>query len=431
MVAVGSWGRLGQAEHEVKIFTDRRKVARDIQNQQPGLAYGMGRSYGDVCLNPKGLLWQTTSLDRFISFDEQTGCLECEAGVLLGAIQTLMVPRGWMLAVTPGTQLITVGGAIANDVHGKNHHDFGSFGDHIKKITLIRTNGEVIECGPTLLPDWFAATVGGVGLTGFILTATLQLRPVVGPWMQTETIPYASLDEFFSLADASATAWEHTVAWIDCHASHARGLFIRGNHSALTKNQPYKTRQSTIPLVPPISLMNALLLRPFNKAYFNIKKWQAGPALVHYEPFLYPLDKILQWNRIYGPKGFYQYQCVVPRIDAAAVIQAMLRDIANAGAGSFLSVLKTFGDRQAQGMLSFTQPGVTLALDFSNQGERSLKLFERLDAIVREACGRLYIAKDARMPRELFEAGYPRLTEFLAYRDPGISSGLSRRLMGQ
>ena len=185
-----------------------------------------------------------------------------------------------------------------------------------------------------------------------------------------------------------------------------------------------------MPFIPPVSLVNRLSLRPFNSTYFNIKKWQAGWAITHYEPFFYPLDNLLEWNRMYGPKGFFQYQSVIPREVAHEALQAMLKEISRSGDGSFLAVLKTFGNRQPVGMLSFPQPGATLALDFPNLEERTHKLFEKLDAIVKEAKGRIYPAKDTRMPRELFEAGYPQLTTFKKYRDPGISSGLSRRLMG-
>jgi FAD/FMN-containing dehydrogenase len=391
----------------------------------------MGRSYGDACLNPGGTLWLTGGLDHFIAFNEDNGRLVCEAGVLLRDIQRLAVPRGWMLPVTPGTQLVTVGGAIANDVHGKNHHVLGSFGDHVLRLTLLRTNGETIECGPHERSDWFAATVGGVGLTGIITQAELQLRRTPGPWLDTETLAYANLDEFFQLADASEAHWEHTVSWIDCiSGGGGRGVFMRGN-PIVTAPRPLPTaQQRTMPLVSPVSLVNRLSLRPFNMAYYHLKKWRAGRAITHYEAFFYPLDNLLEWNRMYGPRGFFQYQSVVPRAVGRDAIQAMLREIARSGDGSFLAVLKTFGNRQPVGMLSFAQPGVTLALDFPNHGARTHRLFERLDAIVREAQGRIYLAKDARMPRELFEAGYPRLPEFLPYRDPGISSGLSRRLMG-
>lgn len=430
MVDVSSWGRLGSFEHEVVTLSDRHKVVQQLKNGRSGIAHGMGRSYGDVCLNPNGVLWRTTSLDRFISFDEDTGRLVCEAGVLLRDIQRLTIPRGWILPVTPGTQLVTVGGAIANDVHGKNHHVLGSFGDHVKQVKLIRTDGATVECGPDLLPDWFSATVGGFGLTGVITEAEIQLRRVAGPWLATETVPYINLDEFFQLADASETDWEHTVSWIDCVSGGGRGIFMRGNPVDVGTRQEPKGRKLIMPFVPPISLVNRLSLQPFNMAYFNLKRWQAGRSIVHYESFFYPLDNLLEWNRMYGPRGFYQYQSVVPRTVGYDAVQAMLDEIARSGDGSFLAVLKTFGNRKSVGMMSFPQPGVTLALDFPNKGDRTLKLFERLDAIVREAGGRIYLAKDARMPRDLFEAGYPRLAEFLQYRDFGISSALSRRLMG-
>ena len=432
MVAVSSWGRLGNWEHDVLALSDRHQVVQQLKNSRPGIAYGMGRSYGDICLNPDGVLWNTTGLDRYISFDETTGRFVCEAGVLLGDIQRLAIPRGWILPVTPGTQIITVGGAIANDVHGKSHHVFGSFGDHVQKIKLARTDGTTIECGPDLLPDWFSATMGGLGLTGIITEAEIQLHRVAGPWLNTETVPFANLDEFFYLSNASEAEWEHSVSWIDCisEGGRGRGLFMRGNPSDVSPRSEPKGRKLTMPFVPPISLVNQLSLRSFNMAYFNIKKWRAGRGIAHYESFFYPLDNLLEWNRMYGPKGFFQYQSVVPREVGREAVQAMLGEIARSGEGSFLAVLKTFGNRQPVGMMSFPQPGVTLALDFPNKGERTQKLFERLDAIVSEAGGRLYLAKDARMPRDLFEAGYPRLSEFLQYRDPGISSAMSRRLMG-
>lgn len=431
MVAMTSWGRLSSHEHSVVTLGDRTRVKACLKNSIPGLAYGMGRSYGDVCLNPQGALWVTTGLDRFIAFDDSTGRLVCEAGVLLRDIQRLAIPRGWILPVTPGTQLVTVGGAIANDVHGKNHHVLGSFGNHVQGLTLIRTDGEIIHCGPNERPDWFAATVGGLGLTGVILQAEIQLRRVAGAWLDTETVPYANLEEFFHLADDSEAEWEHTVSWIDCiSGGGGRGLFMRGNPTDLGNRPEPKGRKLTMHIVSPVSLVNKLTLRSFNTTYYHLKKWQAGRSITHYEPFFYPLDNLHQWNRMYGPRGFFQYQSVVPREVGQGAVQAMLKEIARSGDGSFLAVLKTFGSRQPVGMLSFPQPGVTLALDFPNHGERTHKLFERLDAIVREARGRIYMAKDARMPKELFESGYPRLVDFLNYRDPGISSGLSRRLMG-
>ena len=430
MVTVSSWGRLGSFEHKVIALSERLQVPNQLKCTRTGIAHGMGRSYGDVCLNPNGVLWNTTKLDRFISLDQNTGQLICEAGVLLRDIQRLVIPRGWILPVTPGTQLVTVGGAIANDVHGKNHHLLGTFGDHVKSIKLIRTDGTIIECGADFLPDWFTATVGGFGLTGVITEAIIQLQRVTSSWLTTETLPYTNLDEFLQLADNSEATWEHTVSWIDCMFGAGRGIFMRGNPNAISLGPEPEGRKLTIPFVPPISLINKLSLCAFNGIYFNLKNWQAGKGIEHYQSFFYPLDNLLEWNRIYGPKGFFQYQSVVPRDVGRDALNEMLKEIARSGEGSFLAVLKTFGNRQPIGMMSFPQPGVTLALDFPNKGEQTLKLLSRLDCIVREAGGRLYLAKDARMPRDLFEAGYPRLAEFLQYRDPGISSALSRRLIG-
>lgn len=432
MTPIAAWGRLSADPHHVSRLNHPSGVPDLLRHaSHPGIAHGMGRSYGDVCLNPEGTLWITTGLDHFIAFDSESGHLVCESGVLLRDIQRMVIPRGWILPVTPGSQLVTVGGAIANDVHGKNHHIVGSFGDHIRRITLVRTDGEIINCGPDEHAEWFAATVGGLGLTGVITQAEIQLHRVVGPWLDTETVPYANLDQFFQLADSSEADWEHTVSWIDCiGGSDGRGLFMRANSADVADRPVNEGRKLTIPFVPPVSLVNRISLRAFNTAYYHFKKWRSGRNITHYEPFFYPLDNLLEWNRMYGPKGFFQYQSVVPRNGGHAAIHAMLKEIARSHDGSFLAVLKTFGNRQPVGMLSFPQPGVTLALDFPNNGIRTHRLLERLDAIVRDAGGRIYPAKDARMPRELFERGYPRLTEFMQYRDPGISSGLSRRLMG-
>jgi FAD/FMN-containing dehydrogenase len=441
MVKVNAWGRLSDAQHHVVPLVDRAGAAATVRAKSGGISYGMGRSYGDAALNAGGLLWSTRGLDRLVDFDAVTGRLVCEAGVQLRDIQRLFVPRGWMLAASPGTQIVTVGGAIANDVHGKNHHAVGSFGDHVKRLVLLRTDGELIECGPNERIDWFAATVGGIGLTGVVVLAELQLRPVQGPWLDTESMPYGTLDEFFDLSGRSEANWEYTVSWIDCLSggaakgrsgrTNARGLFMRGNHATVTDGPPQPDSSRRVPFTPPVPLVNKLSLRAFNTAYFWLGRLRAGASLQHYQPFFYPLDNLHEWNRIYGPRGFYQYQCVIPGAAGPGAIQALLGEIGRVGRGSFLAVLKTFGNRQSVGMLSFPLPGVTLALDFANtRGPDLARLFDRLDAIVAEAGGRLYLAKDARMPRALFESGYARHNEFRAFRDPGITSEMSRRLMG-
>ncbi|NYT24354.1 FAD-binding oxidoreductase [Alcaligenaceae bacterium] len=434
MAVAYSWGRLSACEHTPVLLSGCQQAASEIARGVPagkGLPYGMGRSYGDVCLNPGGVLWHTRGMDRYLAFDEDTGLLECEAGVLLRDIQALMVPRGWMLPVVPGTQLITVGGAIANDVHGKNHHVFGTFGDNVAALTLVRTTGETIECGRDRNPEWLAATIGGLGLTGLISKATLRLRRVDGPWLDTEIVPFDGLSDFFNLADTSEAGWEHTVAWIDCLSGSGRGIFMRANHARRSDWRSVKPGRLSVPFVPPVSLVNGLTLRPFNTAYFHLQARKAGRSTVHFLPFFHPLDGIGHWNRIYGPKGFHQYQCVVPREDGERLMGQILREISRSGQGSFLAVLKTFGSMPPAGLLSFCRPGVTLALDFPVQPARNAALFQRLDALVREAGGRLYPAKDSRMSAEMFAAGYPRLEEFSAWRDPGISSSMSRRLTGK
>lgn len=425
---VSSWGRLSSDSHDAHFINNRLdfKLEGGIKSH---LAYGMGRSYGDVCLNPEGQLLVTKEMDRFISFDESSGVLVCESGVLIKDVNRLSMPRGWMLPVTPGTQLITIGGALANDVHGKNHTRYGTFGNHVRKITLKRTDGELIECSREVNSGLFFATVGGIGLTGIILTVEIQLYPSSSPWLTSEKISYGSVSEFFQLAKASESDWEHTVSWFDCQ-SGGRGIFTRGNYvKESTYLQSPKSSRKKVPAIP-ISLVNNLSVTLFNKIYYASARYSSGKHIEHYENFLYPLDGVENWNNIYGPRGFYQYQCVLPRDTGEDGIKCLLKEISKSGLGSFLSVLKTFGDIDSVGILSFAQPGVTLALDFLNRSPDVELLFERLDKVVLEARGRLYLAKDARMAKAFFEATYPKIDNFLAYRDPGISSSMSRRLLG-
>jgi FAD/FMN-containing dehydrogenase len=328
--------------------------------------------------------------------------------------------------------MITVGGAIANDIHGKNHHLFGSFGDHLISMKIVRSTGEIIFCSRTENPQWFFATLGGIGLTGIIIEACLQLRAVQSAWIEAETVPYHNLKEFFQLSDSSIANWEHHVSWIDCvRGKDAKGLFIRGNLAQRQQKTLPVIHNRTFPISPSFSLVNRLSLPLFNFAYFQANKRKTQSQLIHYEKFFYPLDTLQYWNKMYGKKGFYQYQSVVPRELGQEAICEMLKVIKKSAQGSFLAVLKTFGDRESGGLLSFPCSGVTLALDFPNLGEKTLKLFNELDHITAEARGRLYLAKDTRMPRALFELGYPRFNEFLKYKDPGMSSEMSRRLLGE
>jgi FAD/FMN-containing dehydrogenase len=385
-----------------------------------------------VCLNAGGVLLGTRSLDRFIDFDESSGILDCEAGVLLSEIIALTLPRGWFPAVTPGTSLVTVGGAIANDVHGKNHHRCGSFGHHVLELQLQRSDGQTLRCSPQHNADWFCATLGGLGLTGMISTARLQLRRVPGQWIAGDSQRFGSLHEFFSLAADSDAGYEYTVAWLDCAANGAglgRGVFMRGNHIEHAGAAPHE-RSLRFPLTPPISPVNHLTVRMFNELYFRRPAAQQSHAIWHYRPFLYPLDAILDWNRLYGPRGFFQYQCVLPGGEASAALPEMLRQIAQSGQGSFLVVLKQFGNRPSLGWLSFPRPGVTLALDFPNRGAQTLQLLESLDAITLAAGGAVYPAKDARMSAQAFQTYFPAWTRLQTYVDPKFSSSFWRRVTG-
>ncbi len=428
---VHSWGRLSDDLHTVTALRDRQHPGlAAAPDAEPVALYGNGRSYGDVCLNDGGRLLSTRELDRFIAFDAASGVLECEAGVLLSEIIDIALPRGWFLPVSPGTRYATLGGAIANDVHGKNHHVAGTLGEHVLSLVLARSDGSQITCGPKASAPWFEATVGGLGLTGAIISGRLQLKRVPGEWMDCETLPFHGLGEFFELSRASEAAFEYTVAWIDCvHGQDTRGIFFRANHADSRRPAP-RQKARGLAIMPPFSLINQKSLRAFNAVYFQLGRWRQGRALQHLIPFFYPLDGVRHWNRVYGPRGFYQYQCVLPRAVEAEATAELMAAIRRSGRGSFLAVLKTFGDRAPVGILSFPMAGTTLALDFPNEGAPTLALFDTLDAIVDAAGGRLYAAKDARMSGPMFKRGYPRWAELQAFRDPAISSAMSRRLLG-
>lgn len=426
-----SWGRWPRHAHAQYVpLSDRFRIP-DFADGASWLPWGNGRSYGDSCQNAEGRLLLTQGLDRFIAFDGDTGVIECEAGVQLAHIIDLVLPRGWFVPVTPGTRFVTVGGAIANDVHGKNHHREGSFGHHVLGFELLRSDGSVRWCAPQgEHADWFAATVGGLGLTGLIRRVRMQLRRVPGPWLAGQSRRFGNLDEFFALSRESDRDFEYTVSWIDCTArggALGRGVFMRGNHAPIEGRAPGE-RALRVPFTPPVSLINRLSLQAFNRLYYARPSAECADAVWHYRPFFYPLDGLLEWNRIYGPRGFYQYQCAVPPGPARDALAEMIEAIAQSGSGSFLAVLKMFGDRPSSGLLSFPRPGATLALDFPNHGDATLRLLDRLDAITRAAGGAVYPAKDARMSADAFQQYFPRWREFSAFVDPRFSSSFWRRV---
>ena len=423
------WGRLQPAASLV------REVGDDLDPtawNRPVLPFGNGRSYGDVCMNGEGDLLACRGARRLLAFDAETGRLRAEGGTLLSEILDVVVPRGWFLPVTPGTKLITLAGAIANDVHGKNHHVVGTFGRHVSAFELLRSDGERHLCTPEDDAPLFAATIGGLGLTGLITWAEIQLVPIEGRGMRVATHRFQNLDEYHDRSAEIDADFDYTVAWIDClsrGAALGRGRLMAGNHAGADEQRSFSPRRVLDFFVqPPISLVNRLSLRAFNALYYRLPARES--EIVDFDPFFYPLDSIHNWNRMYGPKGFFQFQCVVPPEVGREALRELLLQVGRGGSGSFLAVLKHFGDLPSPGLLSFPRPGPTLSLDLPNRGAATRRLMANLEAIVMESGGALYPAKDACMSPATFEASYPHWRQLEALRDPGFDSDFWRRVTG-
>ncbi len=429
-----SWGRYPKSI--ARRVTNAQWVSDSLSSSvQKIIPYGQGRSYGDVCLNNQEDIVTTKFLNRFISFDKNSGILRCESGVTLADILKLVVPHGWFVPVTPGTKFVSVGGAIANDVHGKNHHVSGTFGCHVISFELLRSDQTRTVCSPSNSADLFSATIGGLGLTGLITWAEIQLKPIKGPYIDEESIKFRSLREFFEISRSTDSKFEYTVAWLDCVASGnnlGRGIFMRGKHSDAPSNGNDSFRESKlgVPFNFPSWALNNLSVKAFNFLYFNKQLNKVLNHTVHYEPFFYPLDAVKNWNRIYGKSGFLQFQCAIPHNNGIGekAIERILKEIVNDGSASFLAVLKEFGDKKSPGLMSFPKPGITLCLDFSFKGERSLKLFQKIYQIVIDNDGSLYPAKDACMSSEMFLKSFPQVSDFCKYIDPKFSSEFWRRV---
>ncbi|MGE4062285.1 MAG: FAD-dependent oxidoreductase [Rhodospirillaceae bacterium] len=431
-----AWGRAHHFAHHVArpAFADELPALLRGRCGRAVLARGLGRSYGDSGLNADNILIDMRGLDHVRAFDAEKGILEAEAGMSLKDILVLCAQQGgkWFPPVSPGTKFVTLGGAIANDVHGKNHHGAGCFGNHVLSLALMRSDGSLHNCTAQENADLFRATIGGMGLTGLILSARIALKPVPGPWLESEDIRYDSLEEFYDLTAQSLNDWEYTVAWIDCLAegpSLGRGIFSRSRHIAAARPAlPVEGPRLALPINFPNFALNRMTLAAFNA--LNIRRASRRPArkLVPFEKVFYPLDSIGAFNRLYGSRGFYQYQCVVPPAQERDAMRALLTEISRAGAGSFLAVLKTFGNVPSPGLMSFPMPGTTLALDFANEGSPTIALLSRLDAITRTAGGRIYAAKDGRVSAADFQAGYPQWRDFARLVDPGFSSTFWRRV---
>lgn len=430
---MSGWGRYPVIE--VRTHRPRSvEVLRQLVVSEPSLiARGNGRAYGDSALNTSATI-ETRHLNRMIAFDPASGQLVAEAGVLLGDIIAAFLPRGWFPMVTPGTKFVTIGGAIAADVHGKNHHVDGSFRTCVDWIDLMDPNGEIHHCSPLDNASLFDHTLGGMGLTGIILRAAIRLKPVETAWIRQTTIAAPNLKSAMAAFEAAQDS-TYSVAWIDCLGTGGnlgRSLVMLGEHAVhadLSPRQahaPFKIkpkRKLSVPMDFPAFALNSLVVRAFNALYYRAGAWKkSGSQLVDWDSYFYPLDAILGWNRIYGRKGFAQFQCALPLDRSETGLAALLSEIAKTGSGSFLAVLKRFGKQDSA--FSFPMEGYTLALDFPVK-PKTLALLERLDQITIAHGGRFYLAKDSRMTGETLRASDSRVADFQAYRD---SQGFTSRL---
>ena len=412
---VGNWGNYPQIDGKLHRVSDAAQIREALNNGKSLIARGLGRCYGDSSLAPTML--SMPSYNRISAFDLNSGRITCEAGVSIRELLEIFVPRGWFPPVTPGTKFITIGGAIASDVHGKNHHVDGSFCRHVESIRIMKADGNVVSCSRND-GELFETTCGGMGLTGVILDATFRLKPIETAYIREETVVARNLDEIMNLFESS-TDWTYSVAWIDCLAKGAslgRSVMMRGEHAVKEdlkdelRHRPLSLKRGLkfkVPFNFPSCTLNNLTVAAFN--HFIYRKYKNEQFICDCNSFFYPLDSIDDWNRIYGRKGLTQYQCVLPRCESHAGMEKILTRISSSGMGSFLAVLKLFGKQSD--FISFPMEGYTLALDFPIS-KKLFPLLDELDRIVLKHGGRIYLTKDARMSPATFQAGYANATEF-------------------
>ena len=429
MTTLSGWGRYPRLDCTVRFARSERQVA-DCVGAAPLIARGNGRAYGDSALNA-GLTLDMTGCDRLIAFDESEGMLVAEAGVLLGDVIAAFLPRGWFPAVTPGTKFVTLGGMIAADVHGKNHHKDGSFAGCVAWFDLVIADGSVRRCSRDENADLFASTLGGMGLTGVVVRAAIRLKRVESGWIRQQTLPARNLEAAIDIFERSL-GWTYSVAWIDCLAQGerlGRSLVYLGEHALLQELGPaqredrYRSgrrRSRRVPVDAPGLVLNSYSVRAFNALYYAAGKRAAGERLVDWDSYFYPLDAIGDWNRIYGKAGFAQFQCVLPLATSPVGLAELLRTISAAGRGSFLAVLKRMGPQDS--VFAFPMEGYTLALDFPVSPD-TLRLMRALDEIVLSHGGRFYLAKDSRLSAEVFCRSDPRIAGFEAMRAASGASG--------
>lgn len=429
-----SWGRVPVAHNQrIEKLKWRHQLPDLNEIETTVLPYGYGRSYGDSCLNDGGTLLDVTGLNHLIAFDRENGTICCEGGMMLKDILELIVPEGFFIPVSPGTKFVSVGGAIANDVHGKNHHVEGTFGCHVTQFELLRSTGERLVCSPTQNEALFKATIGGLGLTGVIVWAEFKLKRIPSGFIESESIQFGSVEEFFELSEQYKYK-PYSVSWMDCTAkgsTFGRGLFGYGDFYDPPLGKDGDMSEPPKLIVPfdfPKFAINQYTVRIFNELYYRKQIVPRKHSVSHYDPFFYPLDAIHDWYRGFGKDGFFQYQFVLGFDAGNEPILDILKRVIEYGKASPTNVFKTFGTKESPGLLSFPREGVTLALDFQNRGRETLRLMDELDDIVFAHGGRLYPAKDARMSGDAFRKSYPNWEDFSQYIDPKFSSSFWRRV---
>jgi decaprenylphospho-beta-D-ribofuranose 2-oxidase len=433
---LSGWGRVPVVPGVEVLSEDLARLTEQLR-----FARGLGRAYGDAALPAPGetRIAGTRLADRILSFDEATGELTAEAGLSLDDICRTFLPRGFFVPVTPGTRFVTLGGMVACDVHGKNHHRDGTFGRYVTRLTLRVGDGRIVTCSLAQHEDLFRATIGGMGLTGAILEVTCRLVEVPTPWIYEERQPVHDIDEFLDRLAAAAPRWPMTVGWIDCLAGGAdmgRGVLYSGRWAEASEApaQPPPRRGAVpVPIDFPAWALGPLTVRAFNAVNYRYQAANAGASVVHPYKFFYPLDAIEHWTRMYGRRGFCQYQCVIPESAGRAIVRRFLELLTRMGGASFLCVIKDCGP-EGIGMLSFPRPGTSIALDIPMR-DNTQALVDALNKLLIEAGGRIYLAKDALTRAEHFRAMEPRLDQFLAVRrrwdpDGRIRSAQSVRLFG-
>ncbi len=412
---LNGWGRYPVINATASRPDSEAGVTSCLAGESDLIAHGLGRSYGDSALGDNVVLM--SGLNRILHFDEDAGVVRCESGVTLAEIIECFLPRGWFPAVTPGTKFVTLGGAVASDVHGKNHHALGCFSECVLSLDLMLPSGETVICSRKQNPELFHATCGGMGLTGIILRVAFRLAPVRSACIDETIIRSANLEETLYLFEETSGA-TYSVAWLDCLAQGdqlGRSLLMTGEHSNEGSLDPGTPGRLSLPFDMPGFILNRHSVAAFNNLYYGRVRKRETSRRVHFDPFFYPLDGIGQWNRLYGRKGFTQYQMVIPKQAGSDGLKRIISEIAASGLGSFLVVLKLFGPEN-KNYLSFPMEGYTLAIDFRIQ--RGLfSVLDRLDSVVSDFGGRLYLTKDVRMSPRMLRTGYPRLEEFLAVRE--------------